>query len=162
MSCERNRDANTMRLLQLNGVYPEEGGDGGAWSSSGHTGTANGYAAFDGSGNATAVLARVDVPFACGDASPKPLISAPAGKVIHDVRVAVTTAFDGAGAALTVGSAGDPDELMTAAQNLPSEAGAYEVSPGVSYGSTTAINLSITPGSGATQGAGVVTIIFQN
>lgn len=97
------------------------------------------------------------IAFAWGDASPKPLLTVPAGSRVLSVRLIVDTAFDGAGAALTVGD-GDPDRLLAAGENDPGTPGSYAAHPAVLYGADTALTLTITPGAGASQGAGAVII----
>lgn len=103
-----------------------------------------------------------EIRFDYGDATPKTLFTVPANKLIQRVAIVIFTAFDGASPALTVGDAGDTDRLMTASQVDPSAAGTYEVSPGYKYGSDTAVTLSITPGSGATAGSGLVVIDYES
>lgn len=107
-------------------------------------------------------LTKRAIPFAWGDATPKPLFTVRAGKRIPLVSVVVTTAFDGAGAALTIGDANDTDRLMTADQNDPASVWTYEATPGYAYASDTALTLSITPGAGATAGAGTVYIELED
>ncbi|NBC34077.1 MAG: hypothetical protein GVY13_15495 [Alphaproteobacteria bacterium] len=98
------------------------------------------------------------VPFAWGDASPKPLLTVPAGTRVLTVRLIVDSAFDGAGAALAVGDAGEPDRLLAAAENDPSTPGIYAAHPAALYGAETALALTITSGAGTSQGAGAVIV----
>ena len=98
------------------------------------------------------------IAFAWGDASPKQLLTVPAGRRVLTVRLIVDTAFDGAGAALAVGDAGDPGRLLAAAENDPGTPGTYAAHPAVLYGADTALTLTITPGAGASQGAGAVIV----
>jgi hypothetical protein len=105
---------------------------------------------------------RYEFRFDWGDATPKPLLTAPTGKLIERVAVYVVEPFDGTSPALTVGDAGDADRLMTTAQVDPAAVGAYEVSPGHQYGSDTEITLSITAGSGASAGSGLVVIEYES
>lgn len=100
----------------------------------------------------------IEVAFAFGDATPKPLATVAAGSLVKAVRLFVTEAFDGTAPALAVGDAGDPARLMAAGQNLPGTVGEYETAPGFVYGSGTQVQLHITPGAGATAGRGVVVI----
>ena len=103
----------------------------------------------------------VEIPFAFGDATPKTLVTAGAGKLAYRVAIHISTAFDGSGAALQIGDAGDPARLMAASQSSPGEAGSYETSPNHRYVGSTVLLLTITPGGGATQGAGIVTLQVQ-
>lgn len=107
-------------------------------------------------------LTKRAIPFSWGDATPKTLFTAPAGKRIALVSVVITTAFDGTSPALTIGDASDTDRLMTADQNDPASVWTYEATPGYAYASATALTLSITPGSGATAGAGTVYIELED
>lgn len=105
---------------------------------------------------------RTEVRFDWGDATPKNLLTVTAGKLIEKVAVYVVEAFDGTSPALTVGDAGDTDRLMTAGQVDPAAAGTYEVRPNHQYGTDTVITLSITPGSGASAGSGLVAIEYES
>jgi hypothetical protein len=104
---------------------------------------------------------RVEVPFSFGDATPLALFTSSAGKLIERVTVFIETAFDGAGAALTIGDGDDPDALMSATENNPTEQAAYQTTPNFSYQTNTQILLFITPGSGASQGSGLVAVETQ-
>lgn len=103
-----------------------------------------------------AVRATRAVAFAYGDASPRSLVSVAAGTRVIAVTVFIDTGFDGTGAALEIGEAGDADGLMAADQINPSIPGTYGAMPGVVFTGATDIRLSITPGDGASQGSGSV------
>lgn len=103
----------------------------------------------------------LSVPFSFGDSSPVTLGSVLANKLVESVTIFITTAFDGAGASLTVGDVGNVARLMPSTANDPATAGGYGAHPGISYGGTTSLLLTITPGSGATTGAGLVLIKLQ-
>lgn len=103
----------------------------------------------------------ITVPFAYGDASPAFIAEALAGKTIYSVQIFITTAFNGTGAALTVGDAGDADRLMQSTENDPSGIAGYSVAPSYKYSVDTDINLTITPGAGASAGAGLLVISIQ-
>lgn len=94
----------------------------------------------------------VQFEFSFGDATPA-YISEIAGFVVA-VSIVITIPFNGTGAALTIGTAGSPDLLMPSTGNDPTTSSRYEATPGVEVNE--AAFLTITPGSGATQGAGVV------
>ena len=103
----------------------------------------------------------VEIAFAFGDATPKTLLTTGVGKTVYGVGLHIYTAFNGSGAALQVGDSGDPARLMAASQNSPGEVGSYTTSPNHVYGSATVLLLTITPGGGASQGAGIVTLQVQ-
>jgi hypothetical protein len=99
--------------------------------------------------------------FSFGDSSPAPVYTAPSGKLITSVRINIDTPFDGIGAALQVGIAGTPGQLMASSQNDPTVASAYETSPNRQYGAATAVILTITPGTGASAGSGQVVLTIE-
>lgn len=103
----------------------------------------------------------LEIAFAFGDATPKNLVVATANKQVYSVGIHIHTAFNGTGAALSVGDSGDPSRLMGAAMNDPAVAGSYEAAPNHRYGAGTQLLLTITPGAGASQGAGIVTLQIQ-
>jgi hypothetical protein len=98
----------------------------------------------------------VKVPFAFGNASPKPVYLAQPNQTIFTATIVIQTPFNGSGAALQLGDAGMPDRLITASQTDPTFAAEYETNPGYTYTSETQITLTITPGEGCTQGSGYV------
>ncbi len=112
---------------------------------------------YDGVQSLTAQLA-----FSYGDASPEFIVTIPAGKVIASVQLSISTPFDGTGAVLTVGDSITADSLMSAVDNDPSVMGSSTTYPCSFYGTSTQALLSITPGAGATQGAGVIILTFQS
>lgn len=101
------------------------------------------------------------INFSYGDATPALLDVAAAGKRIYSVALHVHTEFDGSGAALQIGTAGDPGALLAVEQNDPTQAGQYVAYPDVAYPSDTSIYLTIVPGSGASQGSGQVVLIIE-
>lgn len=105
--------------------------------------------------------AAVEVAFAYGDATPVALTTALSGKLVYGVQIHIRVPFNGTGAALTVGDAGDTERLMAAADNDPASVGSYTTTPAYAYGSDTGLTLSITPGAGASQGAGVLVLYIQ-
>jgi len=100
-------------------------------------------------------------PFAFGDATPTALCTVAAGKRVLEAEISITTAFDGAGAGLSIGDAGGVGNLMPVAFNAPDTAGTYSASPNYLYAVATVVHLYITPGAGATQGNGVVRLKIQ-
>ena len=104
--------------------------------------------------------AQIEKTFAFGDASPATLGTVPAGKLILAVELYITQAF-GSTATLSVGDAGNVARLMAVTQNKPSEIGLNETHPGHRYSVDTAVTLTISPGAGATTGAGLVRVSFE-
>lgn len=105
--------------------------------------------------------AALEVPFAFGDSSPKPITIALAGKLVYDASILITETFDGAGAVLVLGDSSIPDRLIAASEDAPGALGTYTTHPNVAYMTSTGIFLTITPGAGATQGAGLLTLVIQ-
>lgn len=99
--------------------------------------------------------------FAYGDATPATLVTIAAGKRAYHVRLFIETAFNGTGASLSVGSVASPQELMATTENNPAEVGGYLAYPNKKYVGSTAILLTIVPGSGASAGAGHLQIDIQ-
>lgn len=98
----------------------------------------------------------VKIPFAFGDATPKPVYLAQAGQTIFTATIVLQVPFNGIGAALQLGDGGMGDRLMHSDQNDPSYAAEYEANPGYTYAAETEILLAITPGEGCTQGSGYI------
>jgi hypothetical protein len=103
----------------------------------------------------------IALPFAWGDATPSTVGLVPANKIITRTQLAITAAFNGTAPALQVGFSGSLDALMPTTHNDPAALGIYETTPGVSFGTDKTILLSITPGSGASAGAGLLVVTFQ-
>lgn len=100
------------------------------------------------------------IAFAFGDASPSIVLTVnPASAAeITLVQLEIETPFDGAGAEIKIGTAADDDLLMRADQNAPSDAAVFEASPRVRLPAGAQVQLSITPGAGASQGSGKLII----
>lgn len=103
----------------------------------------------------------IEINFAYGDASPLILANVAAGKIVYEVAVHIIEAFDGVGAALMVGDVVQADRLMSATENDPSVIGSHTTAPAYQYVSAGNINLSITPGAGASAGKGLLTMKVQ-
>lgn len=101
------------------------------------------------------------ISFGWGDATPAFLTTISAGKRVYVTELVIATAFNGAGAALTIGPLAAPSELMTASENNPADVASYEANPDKLYASTTAIYLHITPGAGASAGSGQVRLQIE-
>lgn len=74
------------------------------------------------------------------------------------VELEIETAFDGAGAALQLGTAGDPGLLMDPSQNDPGDVAVYASFPRVRVAAGTELVLTISPGTGASQGTGTIVV----
>lgn len=126
----------------------------------------DGWHVYDSRGNLLTAMSPPDLgdtlqmTFGYGDASPADVATAPAGRALLSVRLVILEAFDGIGAALTVGDATVPDRFITASQNAPGVVGLYETTPLFTYGSATNVLLTITPGSGATRGRGLIQLEY--
>lgn len=105
--------------------------------------------------------ASVEINFAFGDATPVTVVTATANKLVYSVQIHIRVPFNGTGAALTVGDAAQPDRLMKATENDVLTVGANTTAPAYMYTVNTPLLLSITPGAGATQGAGVLVLGIQ-
>lgn len=100
------------------------------------------------------------IAFSFGDATPSTIyIPADAG-TFTEVRVIFDTPFNGTGAAIALGTIASPQALLATNQNDPSGTSEYENTPDLHVGAGTAVRLSITPGSGASQGAGRILLTF--
>lgn len=94
------------------------------------------------------------INFAFGDASPAPVLTLATDSEIASVQLQIEQAFNGVGAQIRLGTAGQPGLLLDAWQNDPSSTGVYETTPRVQLPAGTALVLTITPGSGASTGTG--------
>lgn len=99
----------------------------------------------------------VQVRFNFGDATPKPIATVPANRLVQSASINIVTAFNDPSATLTLGA---PAELQASTDNLPQEAGTYTTYPGLQYGSPTAVVLTINAGA-STQGSGLVTLVLE-
>jgi hypothetical protein len=100
------------------------------------------------------------INFAHGDATPKWLLTIPAERMVISAAILLEVALDGAGAALSIGDADNPQRLLAITQCDPHTAGTYISHPTYSYPTSTSVFLYITPGS-AVQGRGVIKINYS-
>lgn len=103
----------------------------------------------------------VEAAFAFGDATPTAIVTALAGKLVYGVELYIKTPFDGVGAQVVVGDAAQSDRLMAANENDLSAVGGNHTTPAHAYAVDTPVLLSVTPGAGASQGAGVIVLRIQ-
>lgn len=94
------------------------------------------------------------IDFAFGDATPAVVLVLGEALEFVTVSLQIEEAFDGAGASVALGIAGQPELLMPAAYNDPSTLGVYDAGPRVELPTGTQIILTITPGAGASAGRG--------
>jgi hypothetical protein len=114
----------------------------------------------DGNGNLSfANVANNTTSFSWGDTSPKSLLTVPAGSVVTEVSIIITTAFD-AVSSLTVGDSGNTSRLMEATDSITTVSGTYSVEPGYLYTTQTPLTLSINPGA-SQSGSGFVVITYK-
>ena len=100
----------------------------------------------------------VPVAFTFGDATPKIIATLSVPMLISEAEIGVTVPFNGTSPALSLGVVGAPQSLIAANQTDPLTAVQYTTSPNLFYPAGTQIILTIVPGAGCTQGAGVVVI----
>jgi hypothetical protein len=98
--------------------------------------------------------------FSWGDATPAVLAEVDAGKTVYSITLVILEPFNGDGASLSVGVAGNPELFMAASECDPKTTGVYCVTPGYRFASAGTLRLFITPGAGASAGHGVVMIDF--
>jgi hypothetical protein len=99
-----------------------------------------------------------EMPFAWGDSTPAPVFTLGADAVIAEVNVWMLEEFDGTGASVTVGRPSDNDELMDNTEIDPTFQSSFSTRPGKEYSNGEVVNVYITPGAGASQGRGVISI----
>lgn len=99
------------------------------------------------------------IAFAFGDASGVIYTPTVAGTVTV-VRLVITTAFDGVGAALALGTTADHDCIMAADENEPTAEFEFEITADKHLALGEGVRIDITPGGSPTQGAGLVYITF--
>jgi hypothetical protein len=101
---------------------------------------------------------QIKIPFAWGDSTPKNIATVPANTTVFTSIISVTETFNGVGANLRLGDANN----LTRFLDIPSQGliADYELESNVTftYTSSTQLLLSITPGTGASQGKGFVII----
>ena len=100
---------------------------------------------------------RKVIDFTFGDASPSPIYTILETSANVLLRIVIRTPFNGVGAALSLNAVSGPTLLASGAV-APSIAGGYEAAPDVVLVAGDVIQLVITPGSGATAGAGSIIV----
>ena len=103
-------------------------------------------------------IGRAVVPFTFDDASPMSVYIPREPGVLTLVRLDIQTAFDGAGASLSVGTAGDAEAFVAADEVDAAVVAGWQVIPDADVAAGDPILLYINPGTGPTSGAGRVLI----
>jgi hypothetical protein len=98
--------------------------------------------------------------FAWGDVSSTLIREMESGSMINSIYFVVKEAFNGVGAAVTIGTVADPDLLVPADEVDLTIVGTYLLTPGYSFTVDTEIKVFNTPGSGASTGTGIAVINF--
>lgn len=98
--------------------------------------------------------------FDWGDATPKLVATIAAGRTVLRAVVYLIEGFDGSGSSLSLGTVGDPSELLSAGD--VSSVGSVSSTPSVEYAADTPIYLTISLGTGNTKGSGYVSIQVNN
>lgn len=98
------------------------------------------------------------IDFSYGDASPAVVHTMSAASEIVQVSLQIEQAFNGSGAAISLGTLTSPGLLFSSAMNNPAVVGVFEFSPREEIPAGADIILTITPGAGASQGAGQIFI----
>lgn len=89
-----------------------------------------------------------------------PIATIAGSKMIVEVTITITTAFNGSALTLSIGDDTNNSSVVSATQTLLDTQAAFAVFPNVSFGSDTQISLYLTA-LGSTQGVGFVTIKVQ-
>ena len=98
----------------------------------------------------------VQLNFAYGDATPVTLLTLSPGQTLFLTECIITEAFDGVGSTLSVGTDADHDQFLSALAIDSATSASYQSHQVLQAGLSTLIKLFITPGSGASRGAGFV------
>lgn len=98
------------------------------------------------------------VNFAFGDASPMVISPGQPAQVILQITVHIATAFNGAGASLTVGTVASPSLYVESSQLDLAVETEFQINVGKNMTAATDIIATITPGTGATTGAGWILV----
>lgn len=102
--------------------------------------------------------AAAPVNFSFGDASPAVISSGQPAQIILQINVNVITPFNGVGASVSVGTVASPSLFVASSQLDLSTATEFEITVGLPLAANTNIIATITPGQGATAGAGWILI----
>lgn len=103
-------------------------------------------------------VGRQVIGFAFGDGSPATIWTTPHALMVTKVRVKVEAAFNGTGASVQVGTTGSPGLLLPVGASLLSALASHEYTADEALAAGVAVRITITPGSGASAGAGKIII----
>lgn len=109
-------------------------------------------------GPAGITAAGLAVPFSFGDASPRVAFPTTSRTLLQSVSILLVTPFDGMGAGVTVGLAGSPDLFLHSSQIDVGVTAEFSAEPNVILNPGEDVQISISPGVGATRGDGFITI----
>lgn len=101
---------------------------------------------------------------AYNSSSPVTAFTLPANAVINEVKVVVSTAFDGSGPSpsVTLGVSGNTAKYLAASESLLGETGTYVVNPNLAAnGSAENLILTFVAGGSATAGDAIVTVEYS-
>ena len=96
--------------------------------------------------------------FAFGDSSPRLLFDVERNLEVSSACIEITTPFNGTGAALSIGDSDDDEGVFPSYAVNPAEVGIYESATKYRIDEDDQVIMTITPGAGASQGAGIATI----
>lgn len=99
------------------------------------------------------------ITFGFGDA-PRVVYAPTTSGVLVNARLKIDAPFNGAGAEIRIGISGDAEAVLAAADSDPSRALEYENTPDLRLVAGQGVVLAITPGAGATAGAGQLFLTF--
>lgn len=89
-------------------------------------------------------------------------LTIPAGKLVLECRLIITTPFDGVGATLALGTILNPSEFISPDQCDPVTSGCYTTYPFIKVNSEISVLLTVQPGTDASQGAGLLFVYFED
>lgn len=104
-------------------------------------------------------MGYLTVPFNYNDTSPKTVALIPAGAVVSQVGIVITTAFTDTNSSVSLGTASNVNLLVNSTDSKTYIAGSYASLPGVKFVSATHVILTITPGT-SSAGQGMLVIYY--
>lgn len=96
------------------------------------------------------------IAFAYGDATPRTIHTLTADALVRSVTVSIVDGFDGIGAQLKLGIAGNDELLMASSDSDPALECEFQTDPLKELPAGTNILLTIAPGAGASKGNGLL------
>jgi len=102
----------------------------------------------------------IEINFSWGDVSPELIYTIPIASTLLSVILSIDIPFNGFGCYIKIGDNIIDNSLMDSSENDPATIAIYSTTPSKKYNGGEQILLTFTPGSGGSQGAGRVKIIF--